>query len=100
MTNLERGDATLEQVALLYAQRADTENVFDELKNQWGFSGLLQREGGGDGAGRPVGAADLQPVEPVHAADGLEPGASHRSDQVAAELFIPGGAGGPKRAVN
>jgi Transposase DDE domain group 1 len=39
VTNLERGDATLEQVALLYAQRADTENVFDELKNQWGFRG-------------------------------------------------------------
>lgn len=28
-----------EQVVLLYAQRADTENVFDELKNQWGFRG-------------------------------------------------------------
>ena len=39
MTNLEPGAATLEQVALLYAQRADTENVFDELKNQWGFRG-------------------------------------------------------------
>ena len=39
VTNLERTDATLDQVALLYAQRADTENVFDELKNQWGFRG-------------------------------------------------------------
>ena len=39
VTNLAPGDATLEQVALLYAQRADTENVFDELKNQWGFRG-------------------------------------------------------------
>jgi hypothetical protein len=39
VTNLERGDVMLEQVALLYAQRADTENVFDELKNQWGFRG-------------------------------------------------------------
>ena len=39
VTNLEPGEATLEQVALLYAQRADTENVFDELKNQWGFRG-------------------------------------------------------------
>jgi hypothetical protein len=36
---LEPGEATLEQVALLYAQRGDTENVFDELKNQWGFRG-------------------------------------------------------------
>jgi hypothetical protein len=39
VTNLASGEATLEQVALLYAQRADTENVFDELKNQWGFRG-------------------------------------------------------------
>lgn len=39
VTNLEKGDATLEQITLLYAQRADTENVFDELKNQWGFRG-------------------------------------------------------------
>ena len=40
VTNLAPGDATLEQIALLYAQRADTENVFDELKNQWGFRGF------------------------------------------------------------
>jgi hypothetical protein len=40
VTNLESGEATPEQVALLYAQRADTENVFDELKNQWGFRGF------------------------------------------------------------
>ena len=40
VTNLQPEEATLEQVALLYAQRADTENVFDELKNQWGFRGF------------------------------------------------------------
>jgi hypothetical protein len=39
VTNLTAHEATPEQVALLYAQRADTENVFDELKNQWGFRG-------------------------------------------------------------
>jgi len=39
VTNLDRAEATRAQVALLYAQRADTENVFDELKNQWGFRG-------------------------------------------------------------
>lgn len=33
-------EATPEQVALLYARRADAENVFDELKNQWGFRGF------------------------------------------------------------
>ena len=42
-TNLDRGEATLEQVTLLYAQRADTENVFDELKSQWGFRGYCSR---------------------------------------------------------
>jgi hypothetical protein len=36
---VSKGDATQEQIALRYAQRADTENVFDELKNQWGFRG-------------------------------------------------------------
>ena len=39
VTHLESGDATLEQVALLYAQRADTANVFDEWKHQWGRRG-------------------------------------------------------------
>ena len=43
VTNLESGAATPEQVALLYAQRADTENVFDELKNQWGFRGYCSQ---------------------------------------------------------
>ncbi len=28
------------QIQQLYRERADTENVFDELKNQWGFSGF------------------------------------------------------------
>jgi len=28
------------QIQALYRQRADTENVLDELKNQWGFSGF------------------------------------------------------------
>jgi hypothetical protein len=41
VTNLAPGDATLEQIALRYAQRADTENVFDELKNQWVGSGVM-----------------------------------------------------------
>ena len=36
---LAASEAKPEQGALLYAQRADTENVFDELKNQWGFRG-------------------------------------------------------------
>jgi hypothetical protein len=43
VTNLEPDEATPEQLALLYAQRADTENVFDELKNQWGFRGYCSQ---------------------------------------------------------
>ena len=43
VTNLERHEATPEELALLYAQRADTENVFDELKNQWGFRGYCSQ---------------------------------------------------------
>jgi hypothetical protein len=43
VTNLETSEATPEQIALLYARRADTENVFDELKNQWGFRGYCSQ---------------------------------------------------------
>ena len=43
VTNLAPDEATPEQIALLYAQRADTENVFDELKNQWGFRGYCSQ---------------------------------------------------------
>ena len=43
VTNLEKEDARPEQIALLYAKRADTENVFDELKNQWGFRGYCSQ---------------------------------------------------------
>jgi hypothetical protein len=31
------------QIQELYRQRADAENVFDELKNQWGFSGFCAK---------------------------------------------------------
>jgi hypothetical protein len=39
VSNLTPQEATPEQVAALYAQRVDTENVFDELKNHGGFRG-------------------------------------------------------------
>ncbi|MFU8894310.1 MAG: transposase, partial [Luteolibacter sp.] len=32
------------QIVELYRQRADAENVFDELKNQWGFSGFCSQK--------------------------------------------------------
>lgn len=43
VTNLAKDEATPEQLARLYAKRADTENVFDELKNQWGFRGYCSQ---------------------------------------------------------
>ena len=45
VTNLLAEEATAEQVVLLYRKRADTENVFDEVKNQWGFRGFCSRRG-------------------------------------------------------
>ena len=38
-TNLPE-EYTCWQIQLMYRERADVENVFDELKNQWGFSGF------------------------------------------------------------
>ncbi len=43
VASLGMNEAKPEQVALLYAHRADTENVFDELKNLWGFRGYCSR---------------------------------------------------------
>lgn len=43
VTSLSREYAESWQVIELYRKRADCENVFDELKNQWGFSGFRSR---------------------------------------------------------
>ena len=43
MTNLPLAQASAWQVIELYRKRADTENVFDELKHQWGFEGFCCR---------------------------------------------------------
>lgn len=40
VTNLAVEEQNAWQLMQLYRDRADTENVFDELKNQWGFSGF------------------------------------------------------------
>ena len=40
VTNLDVPVANAWQVQALYRDRADAENVFDELKNQWGFNGF------------------------------------------------------------
>lgn len=43
VTNLEAQEMNAWQVQACYRERADAENVFDELKNQWGFSGFCAR---------------------------------------------------------
>ncbi len=40
VTDLPEAEASAWQVQALYRERADAENVFDELKNQWGFNGF------------------------------------------------------------
>jgi transposase len=42
VTNLPEGFSPW-QVVVCYRERADVENVFDELKNQWGFSGFCSK---------------------------------------------------------
>lgn len=44
VTNLNPAEVDAAQVILLYRQRADAENVFDELKNQWGFAGFCSHK--------------------------------------------------------
>ena len=40
VTNLPLEQANAWQIMALYRERADAENVFDEIKNQWGFNGF------------------------------------------------------------
>ncbi|MBA4254107.1 transposase [Serpentinimonas maccroryi] len=37
-------DYPLESIAQLYRDRADAENAFDELKNQWGLGGFTTQD--------------------------------------------------------
>jgi hypothetical protein len=43
VTNLPLTSVNAWQIIDLYRKRADTENVFDEIKNQWGFAGFCSR---------------------------------------------------------
>ena len=43
VTSLDQGYAQSWQIIEVYRKRADCENVFDELKNQWGFNGFCSR---------------------------------------------------------
>jgi len=47
------------QIQYLYRQKADTANVFDELKNQWDFCGFMREVPGHDRTGRPPPAHGL-----------------------------------------
>lgn len=40
VTNLSEEELDSPGIVLCYRKRADSENVFDELKNQWGFAGF------------------------------------------------------------
>jgi len=44
VTDLSPQEANAWQIVELYRNRADAENVFDELKNQWGFNGFSSRQ--------------------------------------------------------
>ncbi len=43
VTDLDQEEANAWQIVELYRKRADCENVFDELKNQWGLAGFCSR---------------------------------------------------------
>lgn len=45
VTDLTAAEATPSQGVLTYRKRGDAENVFDELKNQWGFAGFCSGQG-------------------------------------------------------
>jgi hypothetical protein len=44
VTNLSASQFDTFQITDLYQQRADCENIFDELKNQWGLSGFCSQQ--------------------------------------------------------
>ena len=44
ITNLDAIDYNTWQIQAFYRERANAENVFDELKNQWRFSGFCSRQ--------------------------------------------------------
>ena len=44
VTNLSKDQFATWQIVELYQGRADCENVFDELKNQWGLSGFCSQQ--------------------------------------------------------
>jgi hypothetical protein len=45
VTDLEKSIANAWQIVILYNQRCDSENIFDETKNQWGLNGFCAQKG-------------------------------------------------------
>jgi len=45
VTNLEQTFAKAWQIVILYNQRCDSENIFDETPNQWGLNGFCAQQG-------------------------------------------------------
>ncbi|MEO6562955.1 MAG: transposase [Nitrosospira sp.] len=74
----------------LYRDRADAENAFDELKNQWGWGGVHHARPASLPAFGPGGGADLQLVEPV-CSPGESAGAT-RGDHQPPVVDVLGGA--------
>jgi hypothetical protein len=45
VTDLPQSYANAFQIVILYNQRCDSENIFDETKNQWGLNGFCSQNG-------------------------------------------------------
>jgi hypothetical protein len=44
VTDLEKSDGNTNQIVHLYNERCDSENIFDEQKNQWGLNGFCAKK--------------------------------------------------------
>ncbi len=76
-------------LAQLYRDRADSENPFDELKNQWGWAGFTTRDAALPAHG-PLHRSDLQLVEPVRAPGRAGPAHGGRHQPPAAVICYRG----------
>lgn len=79
-------------IADLYRQRADAENVYDELKNQWGWGGFMTKDKAALPGGGAQRGADLQLVEPLRAV--RRTATSARSGDEPAAVAVRRGPGG------
>ncbi|MBK9992386.1 MAG: transposase [Verrucomicrobia bacterium] len=92
VTDLLPEEATPAQIVLTYRKRGDAENVFDELKNQWGCSGFCSGNGVVTG-NRAIAAAHVQPVEPVRTGAQRRRPSPRSGDQPGRTVDDPGQTG-------